>query len=113
MAQNNSSGTIYGLKPEEIRIDDASIDTDGRIDMAPMFDAMFPTIATKLNILIQKYTVIAPFIVAILTFFILQPLMIPINLIESFLTLIIFKTLIASGVIKITEEQMPVQKVRI
>lgn len=37
--------------------------------------------------------------------------MIPINIIEAILTLIIFKTLIALKVIKITEVQMPVQKV--
>ncbi len=110
MAQN-SSGSIYGIKPQEIPVDDVSIGSDGSVDLAPMFDSMSSTIASKVNNAIQKYSLIAPFIVAVITFLILQPLMIPINLIEGILTLIIFKTLLALKVIKITEVQMPVQKV--
>lgn len=68
MAQN-SNGSIYGIKPQEIPVDDVNIGSDGSVDLTPMFDSMSSTIAAKVNNTIQKYSLIAPFIVAVITFF--------------------------------------------
>ena len=112
MAQNET-GDIYGFKPEEIPTELIYIAPDGSIDLTPMIDGMLPQIAQKLNVFIQKYALIAPFIVALLTFLILQPLMFPVNWIEIILTIMIFKILLSTGFLKIAEEQRAVQKLHL
>jgi len=107
MAQNKT-GEIYGFKPEEIPIQLARVDSSGEVDIEPVIDGMLPSIAIKLNLFVQKYAFAAPFAIALLTFLILQPLMLPINIIESAITLLLFKVLLATRFIKIEKQERAV-----
>lgn len=104
------TGDIYGFKPEEIPVDSIAVSNDGSIDITPMIDQMLPQIAARLNIFIQDYAVAAPFIVALITALILQPIMFLINMFEAFLTLVIFKVLIASKFIKLQKVAAQIDK---
>lgn len=108
MAQSQS-GSIYGFAPEEIPTHLARISQSNEVDITPVIDAMLPSIAYKLNVEIQQYAVLAPFIVALLTFLILQPLLIPLQLIEGLCTVIIFKCLLKSKFLRLNSEQREVQ----
>jgi uncharacterized protein YqfA (UPF0365 family) len=74
---------------------------------------MLPTIALLMNSKLNEYAIIAPFIIALFTFLIFQPLLLPIQLVESTVTIAIFKLLIASGFIRIRKEQVEVERLTI
>jgi len=107
--QDPKTRSIYGFKTEEIPVSKVSIGTDGRVDIAPMIEAMLPSIAYKLNQYVKNYAAFAPLAVALLAYLILQPVIIPLQYFETGLTLIIFKILIKTGLIRIKEEQQIVQ----
>lgn len=103
------TGTIYGFPADEIPTQLATISPEGTVDIHPVIDAMLPGIAYMLNVQLKQYAVLAPFIVAFLTFVILQPLFIPLQLIESLCTIILFKLLLRAKVIRLHTQQQEVE----
>ena len=106
---NPSTGEIFGFTPDEIPVTQATISDSGIVDIAPVIYAILPGIAFQLNERIQAFAIFAPFVVALLTFLLLQPLLIPLQLIESLLTVIVFKILMATGFIRLQKEQREVE----
>lgn len=105
-SQNN--GDIYGFTPKEIPTHLAVISEDGTVDISPVIEGMLPSIALRLNEMLSEYAVFAPFVVALLTFLLLQPFLIPLHLIESLITLILFELLLRTGFISLRKEQREV-----
>lgn len=106
---NPKTKTIYGFKPSEIPIQEAEISPEGYVDVTPIVEAMLPSFAFRLNEWVSRYASLAPFAVAALAFLLLQPIIIPLQLLETLLTLIIFKILMRSGFIRIRKEQQEVE----
>ncbi len=101
---------IYGIPTKDIPIERASIDGNGKVDLAPVFDGSLPAISHALNNKINHYALIAPLAIALLTFLIFQPLTLPLQLLESLITIGIFKLLISTGFIKVHTETKEVQR---
>jgi len=102
--QENGSQDIYGFKPKEIPIEKTIVYKNGDIDVAPVVDAMLPEIARRLNDRISQYAVFTPLIVAFLVLLILQPFVYPLELIESFITQIIFKIMLKTKFLLLKKE---------
>jgi hypothetical protein len=107
------SGDIYGIPSNEVPINKAEVSSEGKVNLQPVFEGMLPTIALLMNSKLNEYALIAPFIIALFTFLIFQPLLLPIQLVESTVTIAIFKLLIASGFIRIRKEQVEVERLTI
>ncbi|KXK12220.1 MAG: hypothetical protein UZ22_OP11002000016 [Microgenomates bacterium OLB23] len=106
----NETNTVYGIPESEIPIDKVYVASDGKVDLAPVFNAMQPVIAATLNTRIGQYALIAPLFIALFTFLLFQPLLIPLQIIESATTLVIFKVLIATRFIQIRKETIEVER---
>lgn len=98
---NPQTKTIYGFTPQEVPVELATVSPSNNVNIAPIIEAMLPSIAYKLNIRIQKFSVLAPFAVALITFLLLQPFIIPLQLIESLFTVALFKLLLSTGFIRL------------
>lgn len=107
---DKKTGTIYGIPADEVPINLALVSGKGGVDLGPVFEEMLPTIASILNARLTQYALIAPLIIALLTFLIFQPLIIPMQVIESLITLLIFKALIATRFLKIHKESVEVER---
>lgn len=107
---NKETGTVYGIPPSEIPINRTSISSTGRIDLSPVFEGMLPIISSTLNSKLGQYALIAPFIIALFTFLIFQPLVIPLQIMESAITLGLFKLLIATRFVKVHTETVEVDR---
>jgi hypothetical protein len=105
---SSKSKTVYGFHPSEIPVQLARVSPSGEVDITPVIEAMLPSIAYKLNVRIQEFAVFAPFVVALLTFLLLQPLLIPLELVEGVFTLIIFRLLMRYRFIQLRKEQREV-----
>lgn len=105
---DSSKHTVYGIPLSDIPIEMAGVDQSGRVDIGPVIQEMLPTIAQRLNALLQQYAPIVPFIIALLVILIMQPFIIPIQLLESLITLIVFKILTATQFIHIRKIQKEV-----
>lgn len=101
--------SIYGFKPSEIPIQEAEISSDGYVDVTPIVEAMLPSFAFRLNEWIRRYATFAPFVVAALAYLLLQPIIIPLQMIESLITLILFKILLRTNFICLRKEQQEVE----
>jgi hypothetical protein len=101
--------TIYGFKPGEIPVQEAEISPEGYVDVTPIVEAMLPSFAFRLNEWVSRYASLAPIVVAALAYLLLQPIIIPLQLLESLITLIIFKSLLRTGFIHIRTEQQEVE----
>lgn len=106
---DSSEQTVYGIPLQNIPIEKAGIDQSGRVDIGPVIQAMLPDIAQRLNALLQEYAPFVPFIIAILVILIMQPFIIPIQLLESLITLILFQILTATKFIHIKKVQKEVE----
>lgn len=106
---NPQTNEVYGIDIEDIPIERAIVTESGTVDIAPVIEAMLPQIAALLNEKVQEYGVFVPFIVALVAFLLLQPIIIPLNIFESIMTVIIFKILLATGFIHIRKEQREVE----
>lgn len=106
---NPKTHTIYGFKPSEIPVHEATISPEGYVDVTPVVEAMLPSFAFRLNQWISRYASLTPFVVAALAYLLLQPIIIPLQLFESMLTLILFKILLNTHFIRIRQEQHEVE----
>lgn len=106
---NPQDKTIYGFKPEEVPVELATVSPSSMVDITPIIEAMLPSIAYKLNIRIQEFAVFAPFAVALLTFLLLQPFIIPLQLIESLVTIALFKILLRTKFLTLRKETREVE----
>src|SRR3989338_313765 len=109
----NADGKGIGIKPNDIPADKAIVYQNGGIDITPVIHDMTDEIALALNIRLQPYIFIAPFIVALATIIIFQPLMWPIELVENFISKLIFFILLRSGFIKSKKETREVERISI
>lgn len=106
---NPQDKTVYGFKPDEVPVELATVSPSNTVDITPIIEAMLPSIAYKLNVRIQEFAVFAPFAVALLTFLLLQPLIIPLQLLESFVTIILFKILLKTHFLTLRKETREVE----
>lgn len=102
---------VFGFRPDTIPIDKTIVYENGDIDVAPVAETMLPSITEKLNQQVQKYALIAPFAIALLAFLIIQTFILPFQLFEGFIALILFKILISSGFIRISKETIEIEKI--
>lgn len=110
LAQEND-GTVLGIPVSKIHTDKAIVHPDGSIDLTPTIDEIIPDISGLLNYQVHKYFVIAPFIVALLTFILLQPLFVPLSLIEIPITKLVFYILIKTKFLTLKKEMKEVDTV--
>lgn len=106
---NPKTHTIYGFKPSEIPIQEARISPEGYVDVTPVVEAMLPSFAFRLNQWVSRYASLAPFVVAALAYLLLQPVIIPLQMFESLITLILFKILLRTNFILIRREQQEIE----
>lgn len=107
---DKKTGTIYGIPEEEVPINKALVSGDGKVDLIPVFEGMLPIITATLNARLAQYALVAPLFIALFTFLIFQPLIIPIQLAESLLTLLIFKILLTTKFLKVYKESVDVDR---
>lgn len=100
---------VYGIPLDQIPLDEATITEDGVVDFTPVFNDMKPIISTVLNQKLLIYKPLAPFVIAFLTYLILQPFAIPLQFFEFGLTWVIFKILLATRFIQISSETKQIE----
>lgn len=110
MAENDTN-TIYGFAPREIPIHKTIVHPDGNIDLSPVIEEMSPVIAQRLNERLAGFNLIAPFVVALLAVIILQPISWLFNAIGAVLTLIVFRMLLSTKLMKIVKEKREIEKI--
>ena len=101
--------TVYGFKPSEIPVQEAHIDENGHVDITPVIDAMLPSLAFRFNEWVKQYAAFAPLIIAALSYLLLQPIIIPLQLVEALITLVLFKALIATKFITLKKVQQEIE----
>ena len=101
----------FGFTPQNIPVDKVIVYDNGDIDITPVIDAMLPDMTVALNKKIANYVLIAPFAIAFITIFIFSALLIPVQLFESLVSLLIFKILISSGFLEIIYEKSDVERI--
>lgn len=106
----NETNSIYGIPESEIPVHKASVNSSGKVDVAPVFEAMQPIIAVTLNTKLVQYALITPIVIALVTFLLFQPLTIPLQIVESATTLLIFKILIATKFITICKIEVEAER---
>ncbi|KXK09019.1 MAG: hypothetical protein UZ21_OP11001000072 [Microgenomates bacterium OLB22] len=110
MARSNDN-KVAGIDREAIEIRRTTIYDDGSIDIGPVVVSALPEIGMALNTRIKEYSYIAPLVVAIAIFLILQPLTYPIHWIERMISRLLFSLLRKYKFIKITKESRDVDVV--
>jgi hypothetical protein len=107
---DKETGMIYGIPKDQVPIDKAEINSQGKVDLQPVFQGMLPALSSVFNARIAQYALITPFVIALFTFLIFQPLTIPLQLVESVVTTGLFKALIATKFIKLHTETTEVDR---
>jgi hypothetical protein len=103
MAKSNDN-KIAGVDRKAIEIRRTTIYDDGSIDISPVVESALPEIGMALNDRLKQYSYIAPLVIAIGIFLILQPLTYPIHWIERMISSMLFKLLRRYKFIKIKKE---------
>lgn len=103
--------TVYGIRRADIAVEKAIITQSGEIDFNPVLQPIVPLIANRLNMQLSLYRFFAPLIVIILILFILQPVFFIFQIIESAITIGIFKFLLVINFITIHKEAREVEKI--
>ncbi|MFS8159266.1 MAG: hypothetical protein ACMG6E_03470 [Candidatus Roizmanbacteria bacterium] len=91
--QDNKTQTVFQIPKRDIDVHLTKIDGSGNINIKPMIDSLLPDISNVLTQSLSKYSLIAPLIVALLTFLLLQPFIIPFQLLEMLVTAALFRLL--------------------
>ncbi len=104
-------GHGVGINIDDIPAEKTIIYDNGAIDISPVIADMADEIAYSLNQTLLPYAFIAPFIVALATIIIFQPLMWPIEIVESYLSRVLFFILLKTGLIKIRKETREVERI--
>ena len=99
-----------GINANAVPVEKAVIYDNGAIDVAPVINLMADDISVSLNERLQPYFFIAPFVVALATIVIFQPLLWPIEVIESYLSRLIFFILLKIRFVNIKKETREVER---
>lgn len=110
---SNKTLSKIGLRSSDISIQNIEIYEDGGINIQPAFENALPKITYFLNEKIKQYIFFVPFIVALLTFLIFQPLILPLQWIESGIILILYYAAKKLNFIKITTIQSLQEKIEV
>src|SRR3989338_6916827 len=99
-----------GINANAVPVEKAVIYDNGAIDVAPVINLMADDISVSLNERLQPYFFIAPFVVALATIVIFQQLLWPIEVIESYLSRLIFFILLKIRFVNIKKETREVER---
>ena len=99
------------LSVDDFEVEKVIIYPDGEIEISPALESLYPVISNRLNIIVRRYALLIPFVIAMVIALLIRPLFWLIAPIEFGLTFAIFKILIKTGFIKITKKQTAVDQV--
>lgn len=106
-----NKGYVFGIPASHIDTNKVLISPSGDIDITPTIDAVIPDISSLLNQQVRRFYFIAPFVVALLTFILLQPLFVPLSLIEIPITKLVFYILFKTKFLQLKKEMKEVDTV--
>lgn len=110
---NANTGTIYGIRHEDIPYENVYVYENGDVDIAPIVAAIHPQIQDRLLVLLARYHYIVPILVGILVVLLIQPVFIVFGFIETVSTVWLFWILIKANVLKRTLVDVKVEKVNL
>ncbi len=110
---NANTGTIYGIRHEDIPYEKVYVYENGDVDIAPIVAAIHPQIQDRLLVLLARYHYIVPILVGILVVLLIQPVFIVFGFIETVSTVWLFWILIKANVLKRTLVDVKVEKVNL
>ena len=105
--------TIFGFSPADIPIKNARISSAGEVDFSPVVEEMAPLVTKRLNEQIEKYAIFVPVAIVVIIILLLQPFLLPIQLVEAAVTSLIFKILIRIGFLRIERVSQEVETINI